>query len=140
MLFCLEILRKRCYSQRARCHLFLNLKKKHCRWTYLQHWLNFQENSSSEFCRLQFCIIPVNWQCIRGYCNHTTYKAVIHSCLCQDSLLIYGGQMENGTADQSLFQFNTSTLQWSKVRKEYGLNRFLCYPIHLTRQHFTYHG
>lgn len=44
--------------------------------------------------------------------------------------------MENGTADQSLFQFNTSTLQWSKVRNEYGLNRFLCYPIHFDQATF----
>ena len=37
-------------------------------------------------------------------------------------MLIYGGQMENDTADQSLWQFNTTTRQWSKVRNEYGLN------------------
>ena len=44
--------------------------------------------------------------------------------------------MESGTADQSLFQFNTSTLQWSKVRNEYGLNQFLCYPIHFNQAAF----
>ena len=35
-------------------------------------------------------------------------------CFLQDSMLIYGGQTENG-ADKSLWLFNVTTLQWNEV-------------------------
>lgn len=36
----------------------------------------------------------------------------------KDSMLIHGGQTANGTADQSLWLFNTTTLQWNKLSGE----------------------
>ncbi|XP_074634355.1 multiple epidermal growth factor-like domains protein 8 isoform X4 [Acropora palmata] len=70
---------------------------------------------------LSFNLTTSVWSCLtpdQGLGSLPTARFLHSAVFYKDSLLIYGGQMENGTADQSLFQFNTSTLQWSKLNSQ----------------------